>query len=174
MTTDSFKFLPRMIAALYTSTDREPELPIPWTPLAKPLAECRFSLLTTGGLYVRGEQRPFNLDRERTEPTWGDPAFRAIPTPAQAGATPPNTVAAEHLHINTSFVEEDVNVLLPLTRFQELAASGTIGSLAPTAYSLMGFQGFPPDMTGWLQTAVPAITAQLKQEEVDCLLLTPA
>ena len=169
MTTDSFKFLPRMIAALYTSTDREPELPIPWTPLAKPLADCRFSLLTTGGLYVRGEQRPFNLDRERTEPTWGDPDFRAIHTDS-----PPNTVTAEHLHINTSFVEEDVNVLLPLTRFQELAASGTIGSLAPTAYSLMGFQGFPPDITGWLQTAVPAITAQLKQEEVDCLLLTPA
>lgn len=169
MIVDSFKFLPRMIAVLYTSTQREPQLPIPWTPLAKPLAECRFSLLTTGGLYVRGEQRPFNLDRERSEPTWGDPDFRPIPTNA-----PPAAIAAEHLHINTRFVEADVNVLLPLTRFQALAASGTIGSLAPTAYSLMGFQGFPPDMTGWLETAVPAITTQLQQEKVDCLLLTPA
>ena len=168
MTTDSFKFLPRMIAALYTSTDREPELPIPWTPLAKPLADCRFSLLTTGGLYVRGAQRPFNLDRERTEPTWGDPTYRAIPSSVRQ-----EDVAVSHLHLNSDDMVQDMNIVLPIHRFQELAAAGEIGALAATHYSFMGFQGFPPDATLWQSTYGPEVAAKFKAEGVDCALLTP-
>ena len=166
---DSFKYLPRVIAALYSMTEREPEHPVPWTPLAKPLADARFALITTGGHYLDGEQRPFDMAREKAEPTWGDPTFRAIPSD-----TSQDSLAASHLHINTEYVLEDVNVLLPLNRFQELVAAGKVGSLAPTAYSFMGFQGFPPDTDVWVNEAVPQVVAQLQQEQVDCVLLTPA
>ena len=59
MIVDSFKFLPRLIATFYQMTEREPQQPIPWTPLAKPLAACKFGLVTSAGLYLKGVQRPF-------------------------------------------------------------------------------------------------------------------
>ncbi len=51
MPVDSFKYLPRLIAAYYQSTNRQPELPSPWTPLRRPLSECTFGLVTSGGVY---------------------------------------------------------------------------------------------------------------------------
>ena len=49
MAVDSFKFLPRILATFYQMTDQEPELPIPWTPLSRPPANCKFGLITSGG-----------------------------------------------------------------------------------------------------------------------------
>ena len=45
-----------------------------------------------------------------------------------------------HLHVNTADMEADINIALPIHRFLELEAAGEIGSLAPTSYSLMGYQ----------------------------------
>lgn len=73
MAVDSFKFLPRILATFYQMTGQEPELPIPWAPLSRPPAGCKFGLITSGGLYQRGVEAPFDLEREREEPTWGDP-----------------------------------------------------------------------------------------------------
>lgn len=168
MTVDSFKFLPRLIATFYQMTQREPELPIPWTPLTKPLAECKFGLITSGGLYQKGVEPPFDIEREKQEPTWGDPTYRTIPADiAQAD------VGVSHLHLNPAFAEEDVNVVLPLTRFQELVDLGEVGGLANEAYSFMGFQGFPPDATAWEETYAPQIAEKFKAAGVDCILLTP-
>ena len=167
---DSFKYLPRSIAYFYQTTLAEmPERPIPWTPLTKPLTECTFSLVTTGGLYQKDVDAPFDIEREKLEPTWGDPTFRAIPTDIEQEA-----LGASHLHINTAWVLEDVNRLLPIHRFQELAEAGIIGRLAPTAYSFMGFQGMPHEATAWEATYGPQVAAQMKEEGVDCVLLTPA
>jgi D-proline reductase (dithiol) PrdB len=168
MPVDSFKFLPRLIATFYQMTEREPEYPIPWTPLVKPLSECKFGLITSGGLFQKGVEPPFDVEREKREPTWGDPTYRIIPINiAQA------EVGVSHLHLNPTFAEEDVNVVLPLTRFQELAQAGEIGSLADEAYSFMGFQGFPPDASEWQEAYAPEVAAKFKAAEVDCILLTP-
>ncbi len=169
MPIDSFKYLPRVIAAFYQATDRQPELPIPWTPLPRPLAECKFGLITSGGLYHQGVQAPFDVEREKQKPTWGDPTYRVLPA-----GIPQAEVGASHLHINTRDVLEDVNILLPVHRFQELAAEGHIGGLAERAYSFMGYQGFPPDTSAWCETYGPQVAEALKAEEVDCVLLTPA
>jgi len=67
MPVDSFKYLPRLIATFYQMTDRQPELPIPWTPLPAPLPDCTFGLVTSGGLYQQGVEPPFDLARERRE-----------------------------------------------------------------------------------------------------------
>ena len=165
---DSFKFLPRLIGAFYQTVEREPELPIPWTPVERPLSALKFGLVTSGGLYVRSAQPPFDVEREKREPTWGDPTYRAIPS-----ATTPAEIGVSHLHLNPLFAESDLNVVLPINRFQELAAQGVIGGLADEAYSFMGFQGFPPDTAVWETIYGPEIAAKFLAAGVDCVLLTP-
>jgi D-proline reductase (dithiol) PrdB len=168
MAVDSFKFLPRIIATYYEMSEREPELPIPWTPLPGPLSECKFGLVTSGGLYQRGVEPPFDLQGERDDPTWGDPTYRTIPTDIHQ-----SEVGASHLHINTRDVLQDINILLPVDRFQELVDQGRVGGLAERAYSFMGYQGFPADTAAWEETYGPEVAANLKQEGVGCVLLTP-
>jgi D-proline reductase (dithiol) PrdB len=169
MPVDSFKYLPRIIAMFYQMTDCQPELPIPWTPLPRPTSDCKFGLITSGGLYHRDVEPPFDVAREKQEPTWGDPTYRTLSADVQQAE-----VGASHLHFNTRDVLSDVNVLLPVHRFRELVAEGRIGGLAQYAYSFMGYQGFPPDTTAWQETYGPQVADQLRAEEVDCVLLTSA
>ncbi len=69
---------------------------------------------------------------------------------------------------------EDINILLPVHRFEELDDEGVIGGLAEQNYSFMGFQGYPPDATEWRETTGPRVAERFKSEGVDCVLLTPA
>jgi D-proline reductase (dithiol) PrdB len=169
MSVESFKFLPRVIGAYYKMSQRKPEYPIPWTPLPGPLAECKFGLITSGGLYHKGVEPPFDIEREKREPTWGDPTFRTLPMGIHY-----SDVGASHLHINTRYVLEDINILLPIDRFRELVDEGRIAATAERAYSFMGYQGFPPDTSAWQDEYGPEVAEKLKAEEVNCVLLTPA
>ena len=168
MAVDSFKYLPRIIAVFYQMTDRQPELPIPWTVLDRPISDCTFGLVTSGGLYHRGVEPPFDVMREKREPTWGDPTYRTLPADIQQAE-----VGASHLHVETRGVLSDVNILLPIHRFQDLVAEGRIGGLAKHAYSFMGYQGFPSDTTAWRETYGPQVAAKFRAEGVNCVLLTP-
>lgn len=169
MSVDSFKFLPRLIATFYQMQEGDAELPIPWTPLLKPLAGSRFALVTSAGIYDKRSQAPFNLEREKKEPTWGDPTYRVIATDI-----PQSQVGVSHLHYNTAAAMEDINILLPINRMKELAATGRIGSLADSAYSFMGYQGYPPNTKSWKEVYAPQVIDQMRKEAVDCVLLTPA
>jgi len=169
MTVDSFKFLPRLIAMFYRMTRREPQTPIPWTPLGRSLSESTFGLVTSAGLYVRESDRSFDVERERKEPTWGDPSFRVIPRDIESTA-----VGVSHLHFNTTDVEADFNILLPIHRFLTLVEEGRIGGLAASNYSFMGYQGFPPDTTDWEKRYGPEVAGAFLNEGVNCVLLTPA
>ena len=169
MSVDSFKYLPRLIALVYEMTDQQPEYPIPWTPLEKPISECKFALITSGGLYHKGVDPPFNIEREKEEPTWGDPSYRKIPIDI-----PQTELGVSHLHVNPQSVLDDINVLLPVDRFREFVAEGVVGGLAEYAYSFMGYQGYPPDASNWVKNSVPPIVEELKEENVDCILLTPS
>ena len=169
MTVDSFKFLPRLIATFYQMMDREPVHPIPWSPLPCDLEECAFGLITSAGLFQQRHSPPFDLERERQEPTWGDPSYREIPV-----NIPQDQVGVSHLHLNPQDMLLDINIQLPIRRFQELQQEGRIGRLAKTAYSFMGYQGFPPDTTQWESTFGPQVAQALKADGVDCVLLTPA
>ena len=76
-----------------------------------------------------------------------------------------------HLHINTDFAKQDINVMLPLERFRELESEKIIGKLAPTAYSYYGFQLDPGKL---LRKTMPLVAADMHAEGVEAVFLTPA
>ncbi len=165
---DSFKYLPRLIALFYQSQVVETPPSIPWTPFTLPLAQAKIALVTSAGIYHRPTQPPFDLQRELEQPAWGDPSFREI-----ASDTPPEELGISHLHINPEPILKDINVVLPLQRMAELAEAGVIGGLAPTCYSFMGYQGFPPEPRRWQEEYAPQVAQALKSEGVQGVLLTP-
>ncbi len=166
MPVDSFKYLPRSLRGYYESRPPKRREPVPWTPLAKPLSESKVALVTTAGINVKGVEPPFDTEREKREPMWGDPTFRRIPRDVKQ-----EQIGTSHLHINNRDIEIDVNIELPVHRFLELEVAGRIGSLADTNYSFMGYM---PDTTEWEQKYGPEAAALMKEEEVDAVLVTPA
>ncbi len=139
--------------------------PIPWTPLAKPLAEAKVALLSTAGLSMKGDP-PFDLDFERAHPTKGDGSWRALRADATCAE-----IEANHLHIDTGYVERDLNVALPLDRLRERVAAGEVGAIADTHYSIMGYQG--NDTQKLVNDSAPAIARSMRNEGVDLALLAP-
>jgi len=139
--------------------------PIPWTPFEKSLSDAKVALLSTAGLSMKGDE-PFDMEFERQNPTRGDGSFRRLRADATAA-----DVDANHLHIDTGFIERDLNVALPLDRLRELVDEGRVGAMAETHYSVMGFQG--NDASRLENESAPAIAEAMKSEEVDLALLAP-
>ncbi len=166
MPVDSFRFLPRSFLGSYEQMSWEADAAV-WTPLAVPIEEATVALLTSAGLYLKDTQQPFDLEREKRNPTWGDPTYRVIPRDVEQ-----SQLGAAHLHINTRDVLEDVNVALPIGRFAELEAEGRIGRLADEHYSFMGFQDSA--LAGWRNDAAPEVARRLKDAGVHALVLAPA
>ncbi|MGH9002843.1 MAG: hypothetical protein ACRDYV_06915, partial [Acidimicrobiia bacterium] len=107
---DSFRFLPRSFVPMY-----ENPVPVPgeedevWAPLPTRLARARLALVTSAGLYLEGDQEPFDVERERREPLWGDPTHRVLPTSLAGRA-----LGMTHLHVNPDDVLADPEIALPL------------------------------------------------------------
>jgi len=139
--------------------------PIPWTPVTKPVSESKVALLTTAGISMR-DDAPFDMESERQHPTRGDSSWRRLRADATA-----RDIVANHLHIDTSYIERDLAVALPLERLHELAARSAVGSVAASHYSVMGFQG--NDSSRLENESAPAIAEAMRREEVDLALLAP-
>lgn len=164
---DSFKYLPRSFREGYASVVASEE-PIPWTPLRRPVREARFALVTTAGIWNKESDPPFDYEREKREPTWGDPSYRVLDREIRQ-----EQVGAGHLHLNNDDMLADVDTVLPIHRFIELERAGDIGSLARSHYSFMGFQGGPPDTAPWRDQYVPEVAGRMRDEGVDAVLITP-
>src|SRR4030043_383507 len=100
---------------------------------------------------------------EKKEPIWGDRSYRAIPR-----GTAEKDIEVNHLHINTHYIKQDINVILPLARMAEFEQEGIIGRLAPTSYSFYGFQW---QNTNFLEESIKPISKKMKQEAVEAILL---
>jgi D-proline reductase (dithiol) PrdB len=133
--------------------------------MTKPLSQTTIALVTSAGISLRSDA-PFDMEREKREPFWGDQSFRAIPR-----GTTEKDIEVNHLHINTTYVKQDINVILPLARIAEFEQEKIIGRLAPTAYSFYGFQW---QNTDFLKEAIEPISKRMKLEGVAAVLLTPA
>jgi D-proline reductase (dithiol) PrdB len=164
---DSYRFLPRSFVPLYSGATPAPgdDAPV-WTPFPRRLAEARIALLTSAGLYLEGEQRPFDGEREKAEPTWGDPTHRVLPYPLHRRA-----LGMMHLHINHEDLLADPEIALPLGGLTALVDEGRVGSVAPRHVSVMGYQ--QAGLEVWRRETAPAIVELLRDEGTDGLILAP-
>lgn len=166
MSIDSYRFLDfatRQVMKAWAA--REKAGVIPFTPLAKPLSECKVALLSTAGI-ARNDDCPFDQEGERRNPWWGDPSFRMIPM-----GTNESDVRLYHLHIDPRFGEADLDVVLPMRRLAELAHEGVVRQPASRHYSIMGYILEPEVLVG--ETA-PAIAERMHADGVDAAALAPA
>jgi D-proline reductase (dithiol) PrdB len=132
----------------------------PWAPMRVPISKAKIALVTTGGFYVEN-QPPFETDGPEH---LGDWSFRAIPRD-----TPRDKINISHIHYDLSGPREDINCVFPLDRFAEMEMDGTIGKLAETAYSFMGFIQ-RPDLL--MTETAPEVARLLKADGVDAVFLT--
>ena len=131
----------------------------PFTPFQKNLNECRVSLLSTGGFYIRGKQEPF-------DPNKNDLTFREIPKDIDVGE-----LGISHNNYDRADAESDVNCVFPIERFRELEREGYIGELSLLNYTIMGriFR-----LTALKNELAPQILSKLKAHNVDVFFLVPA
>jgi D-proline reductase (dithiol) PrdB len=164
---DGFRFIPPGLRAWIRNSIPEDDFKgtIPWTPMGKSIRETTFALVTSAGISLRADP-PFDMEGERKDPTWGDRSYRMIPR-----GTTEKDIDVNHLHINTKYIKQDINVILPLTRMAEFEKKGIIGRLAPASYSFYGFQW---QNTDFLKESFEPISKQMKLEGVGAVLMTPA
>jgi D-proline reductase (dithiol) PrdB len=128
----------------------------PWTPPTRPLSECRVAIVTTAALHT--------ADDDGFAPD--DPSYRVLPGDRRdlvLGHWSPN--------FDRSGFVADLDVVYPVDRLAELAAQGTIGSVAPHHYAFAGNQ--EDTLTGIRLDSGPAVAKRLRDDDVDVVVLTP-
>ncbi len=135
--------------------------PVPWTPLRKPLLECRAALVTSAGFSLP-DQAPFDASVRG-----GDFSFRVIP-----GDTDPKVlVNSQHSEVfDHRGMLDDPNLAFPLDRLTELVGCGRLGSAAAAHLSFMGSITAPGRL---VQQTAPEAAALLVKDRVDIALLVP-
>ncbi len=135
--------------------------PVPWTQLAKPLSECRLTLVSSAGFVLPG-QAPFDETIRG-----GDPSFREIPSD-----TDPATLVETHRSelFDHAGLARDPNLGFPIARVRELAERGRVGAVSPFHLSFMGSITAPARFT---RDSVPEAVRRLLPESVDVALLVP-
>ncbi len=135
--------------------------PVPWTPLAKPLSECRLGLVSTAG-FVRPEQERFDESIKG-----GDWSFREIPADTDASSLVDchRSDAFDHVGITS-----DPNLAFPLDRVRELQEQGRIGSVNHRHLSFMGSIPAPGRL---IKQSAPEAAALFVEDQVDVALLVP-
>lgn len=135
--------------------------PVPWTPLAKPLAECRLAIVSSAGFVTR-DQAAFDASVRG-----GDVSFRRIPSdyPVARLIDTHRSESFDH-----SGMARDPNLAFPLDRARELVEAGRIGSLAGAHVSLMGSITAPGRL---VRDTAPEIARDFAAAGVDVALLVP-
>ena len=135
--------------------------PVPWTPLSKPLSECRVALVSSAG-FVLTSQQPFDEERRG-----GDPSFREIPSDEDV-RTLVDTHRSESF--DHAGLRRDPNLAFPLDRLRELQEAGRIGQVNGRHLSFMGSQ----TATGqFISETAPEAARKLAEDGVDVALLVP-
>jgi D-proline reductase (dithiol) PrdB len=126
----------------------------PWAPAPAP-SDIRLALITSAGLSRRSDDtfRPGAAD------------YRIIPADVDSA-----DIIMSHVSTNydRSGFQQDINVVFPIDRVRELAADGTIGSVANYHYSFMG--ATEPEK---LEDKARELAGLLKEDRVNAVLLTP-
>lgn len=132
---------------------------IPWTPYSGDPSQQTFGLLTSGGLYLKNSQEPFD-----TVSIHGDTTFREIPK-----AVRQEEIGIAHRHYDHALALQDYNIVFPAQRLLEMEAEGVIGRFAETCYSF----SYVNDVVTLIEKRIPELIARLKDRKTDVLLLVP-
>ncbi len=132
---------------------------LPFSPLRKPLSECRLALVTTGGVHLP-EQPRFDIDNFA-----GDCSYREIPTDAE------ELTWTHAYYPRLGQDEEDLDCVFPLQTMRELENEGIIGELNHRHFS---FVGAIHDPTPLVEKTAPEVAEKLASDRVDAVLLTPS
>ena len=132
---------------------------VPWTPYKGRPSGHTFALVTSGGLYLKDSQQPFD-----TESIHGDTSLREIPKTVRQ-----DDLGIAHAHYDHSLAEQDINIIFPIHRFVELEKEGIIGKVADTHYSF----SYVNDVVTLVTKTVPDFVTRIKAQGIDALLLVP-
>jgi D-proline reductase (dithiol) PrdB len=120
-----------------------------------PLSKRRVAIISSAALFARSSL-PFMR---------GATDFRELPASLPAGDILMSHASISH---DRTGWQRDINVVYPIDRLKELAAEGTIGSVATANHSVLG----STDPTLMDETA-DAISTRLLRDGVDAVLLCP-
>jgi D-proline reductase (dithiol) PrdB len=132
----------------------------PFTPAHRALPMMNLALISSAGAYIDGTDA-FEATAED-----GDFSFREIPTQIEAA-----DLRFTARGYDPGFVQQDVNVQIPLARLLEYEANRVIGQLNSVFWS---FSGFMPDAATFVESGLPKLIDRLKHYEVHAALLIPA
>lgn len=128
----------------------------PFTPLPKPLAQCRVGIVTTSSPWGEGEDA---VEQARLTGTYAIPAD----PPPDRMFTDHRSWDKEETHTN------DVESFLPLEALASLANDGRIASVSPRFYGIQ--TEYSQRRTN--EVDAPALHAMLQEDGVDVALLVP-
>lgn len=133
---------------------------VPMAKLGKPLAECRLGFVSTSGVQLQGSL-PFDV----VHPI-GDYTFRRVPS-----STQPEDLEIHQIKYPTSGANQDVNVVYPIQRLQEIASRGVVGGLTENFYSFIGYNMDPHHLQA---TLAEDLADAFEEEGADIVLAAPA
>ncbi len=145
----------RYPGSMITKTDL-----VPLAKLAKPLSEARLAFISTAGVQPK-DTLPFD-----TVHPVGDYTFRRV-----SSAAKPTDLEIHQLKYPTFGANEDLNVIFPIERLQDLVAEKFIGDLTENFYSFIGYNMDPERLE---RTLAEDIAAAVEAENPDVALLAPA
>jgi len=134
--------------------------PPAFTPFKKPLSEATIAVITSGGLYVQGEQEPF-----RAEDVYGDPSIRLFSID-----TPYARFGLAHEHYDHTIPLQDMRTINPTAHLKTLREERFIGDLFAQQIS---FSGYIPDWRRVRDHLIPTVLDQLRGKPIDAVLLVP-
>ena len=135
--------------------------PVPWTPVGKPLSQCRLALVSSAAFVVVG-QPPFD-----SSVRGGDVSFRDIPSAVDVHDLVDTHRSQSFDHTG---LRQDPNLAFPVDRVRELVQRGRIGSINHRHLSFMGSITAPGRL---VRDTAPEMARQLRTDRVDVALLVP-
>ena len=133
----------------------EADGPPPWQALAKPISSVRLGLLSTAGVYARGQRAYHYRD---------DDSIRALPSD-----TPDEALRFSHITENYLVdARQDPACIFPLKTLRGLVRDGILGGLADRVLSCMGGVYSQRRVR---EHVAPAVYASLQENQVDAALL---
>jgi D-proline reductase (dithiol) PrdB len=136
--------------------------PTPWTPLRRPLSECKLALVSSAAFILPGQEKFTNDDNKGI-----DCSFRSIPSDVDT-----RLLADTHPshHFDHSGIAQDINLAFPLDRVRELVERGRLGSLNHRHLSMCGAITAPGRL---IRDTAPEAARCLVEDGVDVVLLVP-